>query len=81
MTHAKDPKAASAVPVPSTLEPQRVRLIPGLRASVHTDSIFTPFTDWMSATDIERIPAAKPLEGKRDIFTVRVLPDESSSSS
>ena len=53
MTHANDPKAAPAVPVPSTPETRRVRVIPGLRtsvlASVHADTIFTPITDWMPA--------------------------------
>ena len=53
MSHANDPKAASAVPVPSTHETPSVRVIPGLRSNVHTsdptDSIFIPLSDCMPA--------------------------------
>lgn len=49
--------------------------------SVFTQStVFTPISDWMAVDGIEGIPVAKPLEGKRVSFTVRVLSDDSSSS-
>ena len=80
MTHAKDPNAASAVPVPSTPETRRVRVIPHLQASVHADSIFIPLTGWLPAADIERSPVVTPFEGKPGRFSVRVASDEPSAS-